>query len=453
MQLICLSVSHHNTPVELRECISLSNETIERRLSKYPIRSAPYESIMEIVVLSTCNRLEMYAVVSMPEGIDENQDTAFELLRKYARDAFNLPDELIEPYLRRYAGMEVVNHLYRVTAGLDSIAIGETQILGQVARALELGLQSKGAGDITRPAGRHVLSSLFQAAIHTGKRVRSETEIGRRPISISSIAIQLAESTLGSLADRKILVIGAGKIGKSTIEALKVRQVQQIALANRTDSAAVEMAERLGGTAIPYASLVEGISDADIVFTSTAAPVAIIGWMMISEVMAERPDRPLMLIDLAVPRNVESRAAEIPNVQVFDMDDLQSFAREAATVGSSKDISRAEWIVADEAAEYEKLLQVIPFIGELHKKVEIIRQREVEKTMRYLHEPDNEVREQIELLSHSLVRKILHEPTMHLRTETNQETLNDYVDALSKLFDLSEDGEVQSLQNGEKWRL
>jgi glutamyl-tRNA reductase len=451
MQLICVSVSHHNTPVELRECISLSNEMIESKLSEYPIRSEPFESIMEIVVLSTCNRLEMYVVVSMPEGIEENQDLAFELLQKYARDAFDLPDALIEPYLRRYAGIEVVTHLFRVTAGLDSIAIGETQILGQVARAFEVGLRSGTGGTTT--ATRHVLSSLFQAALHTGKRVRSETEIGRRPTSISSIAIQLAESTLGNLADRKILVIGAGKIGKSTIEALKVRRAQQIVLANRTDKAAVEMAERLGGTAIPYAHLAEGIRDADIVFTSTAAPLAIIGWKLISEAMAGRPERPLMLIDLAVPRNVESRAAEIPNVRVFDMDDLQSFAREAPDGGGNQDIRRAERIVADEAAEYEKLLQVIPFIGELHKKIETIRQREVEKTMHYLHEPDNLVREQIELLSHSLVRKILHEPTMHLRTETNQETLNDYVDALSKLFDLSEDGEGPSLQNGEKWRL
>src|SRR5512133_2348134 len=222
MQLICLSVSHHHTPVELRECLSLPIETVEEALSQSPIRAGLFAPIFEMVTLSTCNRLEIYAIISFREGGEalESTEAVFQPLLSYLRQVFEIPTGQMEPYFRRFSGIQTVRHLYRVAAGLDSIAIGETQILGQVSRSLDIALRTGSA--------RHVLSSLFRAAIHTGKRVRTETEIGRRPISISTIAVQLAETTLGTLSECNVLVVGAGKMGGYALEALQSRGARRI---------------------------------------------------------------------------------------------------------------------------------------------------------------------------------------------------------------------------------
>lgn len=429
MHLICLSVSHHNTPVELRETLSLTSDAIDRALSKFPIREGSFEPILEMVFLSTCNRLEIYALVSLQQEGDENLNSIFQPVVTYLRQALEIPTHPVEPYFRFYHGNSTVEHLFQVAAGLDSIAIGETQILGQVSQALELALQSGSA--------RHFLASLFRSAIHTGKRVRNETEIGRRPISISSIAVHFAEKTLGSLTNKQILVIGAGKMGEHAIASLREHGVQQIILVNRTYPRAVELVAKYGGEALPFENMPVGLKEADVVFTSTAASQPILHRELIGEVMFHRPHRPLTLVDLAVPRNVETRVREITNVQLFDIDDLQRYVTTSG-IGNHQNIAHAKSIVDEEVADYERLLRVIPLIGELHKKVEHIRQNEVARTLRHLSNPDPEVLEQIDLLSRALVRKILHEPTMHLRTETNQETLNNYVDTLARLFDLSE---------------
>jgi len=431
MLLLCLSVSHHNAPVELRESLSLGSDVIDDAFSKTPIRTGSFETITEMAILSTCNRLEVYALAMLPEGADESPQAALQTVLAYLQEVFEIPVNLVEPFFHPYSGIQVVEHLFDVASGLDSIAIGETQILGQVSRALDTAIRLGSA--------RHVLSSLFQSAIHAGKRVQNETEIGRHPTSISSIAVQLAEAKLGTLSSQKILIIGAGKMGGYAIAALKERGARQITLSNRTYQHTSEMVKQSGGAVevLPFDRLAEGLVDADLVFTSTAAPLPIIGQDLVAEVMSQRPQKPLTLIDLAVPRNVETRVNEIPNVQVLDMDDLQSYVKNA-DLSSHQNIASAKLILEEEVAGYEKLLRVIPFIGELHKKVEKIRQHEVERALRNLHNPEPQVSEQIELLSQALVRKILHEPTMHLRTESNHETLNDYVDTLAKLFDLSE---------------
>ena len=440
MQLLCLSISHHNTPVELRECLSLSSAVVSDVYPQHPIRIEPFAPILEMAILSTCNRLEVYALVSTPEEAGESSTLTFQPILNYLREAFDIPTSQIETYFKPYLGSQTVEHLFQVAAGLDSIAIGETQILGQVSRTLEDALRIGSA--------RHVLSSLFRSAIHTGKRVHSETEIGRHPTNISAIAVQFARDSLGSLANQKVLVIGAGKMGGHAIDALKENGAQEIILTNRTYQHASDLVKQMGGSVLSFESLAEGLVNADLVFASTSAAMPIIHPDLVAEVMAQRPQKPLMLIDLAVPRNVEPMVKEIPNVKLFDIDDLQTYVK-IAEVSSHPEIELAKSIVAGEVTDYEKLLQVIPFIGELHKKIEQIRQHEVERALRNLRNPDPQVSEQFELFSRALVRKILHEPTMHLRTESNQETLNDYVDTLTRLFDLSESTANISLQNGD----
>ena len=428
MQITCLSISYHNTPVELRECFSLSDEAIETILADNPIHSGDFEAISELVILSTCNRMELYACVSLPAGLEEKPSAVYQPLLAYMRKALPISGPF-ESYLHRCHGIRAARHLFKVTSGLDSIALGESQILGQVSRAMETALRLGSA--------RHVLPSLFQTAIHIGKRVHSETEVGRRPVSIGSLAAQLAEKELGGLAGRKILVVGAGKIGGYTLEALRAQGASTILLANRTYQRALEMATRSGGAALPYEQLFDGLVEADVVFTATTAPVPIISTRLVEEVMACRPGQPLALVDLAVPRNIESRAGDLTGVRLYDMDDVQAFAREDGRE-NNPEIARAEAIVAEETAEYERLLRIIPVIGELHKKAEELRRREVERALQHLHNPDPEVTQQLDLLSKSLVRKVLHEPTMRLRTEANRDTLKDYLAILSDLFDINQ---------------
>jgi len=427
MLLISLSVTHHSTPVELRECLSLPEETLAQAIASHPLRSGAFEQLSELAILSTCNRLEVYAVSTADTEDQVDENALFKPLKDYLGEIFQVSLSLAQPYFRHYLGIEAAAHLFQVAAGLDSIAIGETQILGQVSHAMEMGLELG--------TTRHVLSSLFRAAIHTGKRVHSETEIGRHPTSISTLAIQLAEANMSALDEKAFLVIGAGKMGGYALQALAARSVRQVVLTNRTFAHAQKLVQQYGGQALPYEQLEEGLAAADAVIASTAAPVPILPRELLARVMAHRPDRPLALIDLAVPRNVAPDVHTLPGVQVFDMDDLQVFARNS--VGHDQlEISHAEAIVSQEIAEYDKLLRIVPLIGELHKKVEKIRQREVEKTLRQLHDPDPEISERIEVLSRSLVRKILHEPTMHLRTEDDQDSLNQYAESVMRLFDL-----------------
>ncbi len=268
MQPICLSISHHNTPVELRECLSLSTEWIENAAVNHPLRTGSFENLKELVVLSTCNRLEIYAVVALP-GADQSQgEETPDPLRDYLNSAFHIPYARVQPYVNSYTGIQAVEHLFRVTAGLDSIAIGETQILGQVSHAFDFA-QRLGTA-------RHVLSSLFRAAIHAARQVQAGTDIGRHPVSLSMLAVDLAEKQLGALDEHKILVVGAGKMGGYALESLRDRGYPQVFLTNRTPERAAQLAGRTGGSVLPYEQLFDALVAADLVFTSTAAPQPIL---------------------------------------------------------------------------------------------------------------------------------------------------------------------------------
>jgi glutamyl-tRNA reductase len=426
MHLICLSLSHQNTPLKLRESFSLRDEAITNGLQQHAINRDDFMALRELIVLSTCNRLEVYALVADDE---EASDQAHSLLGDYLRHGLTLPIHLAQPFFRRFSGDAVVEHLFRVATGLDSIAIGETQILGQVSHALELALRLGTA--------RHVLSGLFRAAIFSAKRVHTETEIGRHPVSLNAIAIHLAQESSGALDSKHILVIGAGKMGRGTLEALHQAGSPEIRVTSPTYAHVLEITHCCGGSPLPFDQLAEGLAWADVCFISTAAAEPVLDLERVARVTAQRSQQPLTLIDISVPRNVDPCVRRLAGVSLFDMDDLQAYAQENFT-RSHQEISRALEIVQEEIQAYLKLLRIVPFIGQLHRKIEDIRQREVEKTLKRLQDASPEIGEQIELLSRSLVRKILHEPTTHLRSETNQETLNEYVDALGKLFDLSE---------------
>jgi glutamyl-tRNA reductase len=425
MRLLCLGVSHHTAPVELRERLNKSSENPH---CDFVVKGRK-SSIFELAVLSTCNRLEVYA--SVPDyGIPgENHDQLFNPLYQYVAEMTGVSISEFGAHTYHYSDMDAVRHLCWVAAGLDSMVLGEPQILGQVSQAHEMALGLGNAG--------HVISSLFRTAIQAGKRVRTETAIGRRPTSLSSVAVHLAESVAGDLDQRLVLVIGAGKMGGLIVEILKSHCAADVTITSRTFEHAQKMADDLGCKALPFDQLQNMLAGSEVVFTAMTSPHFIIHYDMVDKAISGQTERSMLMVDLALPRNIDPEVKKIPQVNLLDLDDLQSCSEQS--IDTRKDeIPRAEMIIHEEVNAFEKWLGIIPVIGELHKKAEDIRQREVERTLRQLPDLEPRVNEQIEILSRSIVTKLLHEPTMRLRKEANHVNLVGYTETLSLLFDLSD---------------
>jgi len=454
MPVYCLGVSHKTAPVELRERLNFPIDSLNACLAEF---SAPLYStlrtsesvrnglasavvpgergkelypIQEMVVLSTCSRLEVYAYVPNHYHSSNGKSDPHRWLLNWISQARQLSPAEFQRNHYFYQGDEAVHHLFQVAAGLDSVVLGEPQILGQVVEAFQIAESQHAAG--------HILSVLFRTAIHAGKRARTETGISRNPASISSMAIRLAEQKIGSLSEKRILIVGAGEMSRLAGEALFTRGIRGVTLTNRTYAHAEDLAHRWGCPAVPFDQLPASVGESDLVISSTAAPQVIIGPDLVGRAMQSRTQRPLALIDIAVPRDVDPAVRKIPNVFLVDMDDLQGFVHNAR-VERERETPHVEAILQEEAGAFLEWLDLVPLIGALHKKAESIRQREVERTLHRLPELDPETRQHILLLSQSLVKKILHEPTLRLREEAGQGRLAEYGSALCVLFGLPED--------------
>lgn len=304
MNYILLGLNHKSAPLEIREklCFSLSHlEDALLLLESYPF-------IDECVILSTCNRVELYA---QADHVELGLTSLREFLSKYHEIKFD-----IDSYFYHYSGCQVVEHLFKVSSSLDSMVVGENQILGQVKQAYTVALKAGTA--------RKFLSFLFQHALHVGKRVRAETAISQGAISISSVAVELAKTVFNNdLKDKKILIIGAGKVGELTAQVLRRRGINFIFVANRTYEKAVELAKRFKGQAIRFDRLQDAILDSDIVISSTSAPHLIIKKETLLPLMQKRSNRKIVFIDLGVPRNVEKDISKITGVYLYNIDDLK----------------------------------------------------------------------------------------------------------------------------------
>ena len=435
MTILCLGLSHRTASVELRERLDFTSISMRAVLARFGCgQDARPKSISELAILSTCNRLELYACVHEADASRAAvAHGPFAPLLDFLVETRGLPASEFEAHLYRHIGTEAIEHLCRVAAGLDSMVLGESQILGQVVEAREV---ARGQGAVGP-----VLSALFRTAIRAGKRARAETAISRNPASVSSVAVRLAEQVIGRLADRRVLVIGAGEMGTLAVEALRARGVQQIAVANRTRQRVAELAERWGGQALSFEQLAEAIRQADIVIASTGAPHTLIRPALVREVMIGRAGQPLVFIDIAVPRNVDPAVGEIPNVRVFDIDSLQA-RLEGAIAERQNEVPRVEAIVAQEVMAFEEWLrgvEILPVITDLRQKAEAVRQRELDRTLRHLPHLDPQTREHIEHLSRSLVNKLLHEPTVRLRAEAGNGQAAKYAETVRHLFGLTEE--------------
>jgi glutamyl-tRNA reductase len=424
MHILCLGVNHHTAPVALREKLALEEQQVYSALVRLGCdESSGVQQISELVILSTCNRVEYYAVAPR---------TCFDPLKVLLAETSGVALEQFEPYLFCLSDQEVVTHLLRVAAGLESLILGEPQILGQVADALELARNHKAIGSL--------LSRLFEFAIRAGKRVRTETTIARNPASISSVAVRLAEEAFTDLPAARVLIVGAGEMAELAVEALRKRGVAQIQVLNRTLQRAHDLAQRWNAQAGTFESLLPALVQADIVIASTGAPHTIISQDAVIQAMQLRPQRPLIMIDIAVPRDIESQVANTPGVHLYDMDSLQAGLDRSLTLRASQ-APLAEEILLQVQAEFEQslmMLDVFPIIAEMHQRAEQLRQAELQKTLRRLPDLSEEEMQHLNALTQALVKKLLHAPITRLRQSAGSSQAAEVASLTRQLFDLDQ---------------
>lgn len=425
-RIVCLGLSHHTAPLALRERISCSLPEEHGLLEAVEDGSDRFSGLAEIALLSTCNRIELYAVVDAPA------EEAQRLLIDYLAAVHTVNAGSFDDYLYFHQGQAAIEHLARVAAGLDSLVLGEPQILGQVNDAYMTAVEANTAGP--------VLTALFRGAIRAGKRARTETAISSNPASVSSVAIMLAQQFAGDLERQKVLVVGLGEMGQLALSALRKRKIANISLANRSQERAERLAAAWHGRAYGLEELPQALATADTVICATAAPHTVVDAEMARAAVAQRKRRPLVIIDIAVPRDVEPDVADVPGVHLFDIDDLEENLDEALAA-RQQEIPRVEAIIAEEIEALEaeiRALTIKPVIVDLRQKAEAIRQRELERTLRFLgDEVDEEVLKHVQHLSRSLVNKLLHEPTTRLREKATNGQATEYEAAVRDLFDLN----------------
>ncbi|MBA3358599.1 MAG: glutamyl-tRNA reductase [Thermoleophilaceae bacterium] len=415
-ELIALGVSHKTAPLPLRERLALPEGRATAVLGE--LRSS--DSISEVVAISTCNRTEIYMVTS---DAVEAESAALSVL---ARHAGIRPTELTD-CLYSFHQRDAVRHLFGVAAGLDSMIVGEAEIQGQVKRAYELALVEGSTGPVA--------NRLFREALGAGKRVRTETALGRSRLSVSSVAVELAGDILGDLSMRRVLVIGAGENGELTARALRERGVHTVFVANRHYDRAIGLAQRFGGSAVRFDDLPAELAAADIVVTCTASPHQIVGREELEEM---RDGRPLVLIDIAVPRDVDPSVRELPGIALYDMDDLQRAVAQRRSVREAES-ARARLVVDEEVERYDHWLaslEVVPTIAALRERGdEVVEAVLAENESRWESLSDAD-RERLRAMAGAVVRRLLHEPTLRLKGSVGEESSYLHVQALRELFAL-----------------
>ena len=419
MSLIVVGLNHRTVPVELLERMTVSEVVLPKVLHDLVAR----EHLLEVVVLSTCNRTEIYARCTRFHAAVG--DVADFLGAHSGAD----PDDLAD-HLYTYYDDAAVTHLFSVAAGLDSMIVGEHEILGQVRHAWEAAVRE---GSATQ-----MLPQLFRHAVESGKRARTETAIGRHSVSIPAAAVSVAAEQLGTLEHARVLVIGAGNMGRGLASTLKSRGVADLLIANRTAAHADELAAHLDGVAIPLTDVADTLVDVDVVFSSTASDEVLLERSTVEMVMACRNGRPLLIVDVALPRDVDPGVHEINDVTLLDLDDLKDYAQRSASLRRGE-IGKVREILATEIERYRTeraAREVAPLVSALRSLGEDVRVHELERYRAKLAGLDPDTREAVEALTHAIVNKLLHEPTVRVKDAAGTPRGGYYADALGALFDL-----------------
>jgi len=425
-ELLALGVSHKTAPLDLRERLSLTEGSAVGALRELTMA----EGIHEAAAISTCNRTELYLVVS---DTVEAESTALGVLTRQA----DIPPTELLGHLYSLRSSEAARHLFQVTAGLDSMILGEAEIQGQVKRAYELAMVEGATGLI--------LNRLFHGALSAGGRARDETGISEKGVSIPSVAVELARRTLGDLSDRRVLVVGAGETAELVAKALVTRGVATVFVANRHYDRAIGLAQRFGGDAVRFEELPEQLQSADIVVSATNSPHHIVERDGLEHVMAQRSERPLLAIDLAVPRDIEPACREIAGVTVHDIDDVQQIV-ERNESGREAEAQQAERIVDTELDRFEHWLglqEVVPTISALREHGdEVVRRVLAENEGRWESLSDAD-RERLEKMAGAIASRLLHDPTLRIRRSACSGESYVLVSALRELFGLDAEIELE----------
>jgi glutamyl-tRNA reductase len=420
MRLLLVGLSHRTAPVELRERLDFHTRGLEAALRTLGAR----DSVREVVVLSTCNRAEMYVAC---ESVESARADVLDVLSRF----HEIELTTVQPHLYESLDLDAARHLFRVAAGLDSLVVGEPQILGQVKDAHAASGRSQTAGP--------VLNRLFHSSFGVGKRVRTETALGSGAVSVSFAAVSLARKIFGALTGRSVLVVGAGEMGKLTAQYMRSQGAHRVTIVSRTLAHAARTAEAIGGaSAAPWEELDAVLGASDIVITATGAAAPILTKARVEATMRTRRSRPLFIIDIALPRDVEAAAGEIEQVFLYNIDDLQATVRENLARRTSE-VARAEAIVGEEVEKFVIWLRsrgAIPTVVALRQRFEAIRRAELQRLEFKLSALPPEARAKVDEVTRLIVEKLLLIPTEQLKSLGEGDTSGVYAEAVTRIFNL-----------------
>lgn len=430
MSVLVVGLNHRTSPVSLLERLSIAEEDLPKALHQLSV----YEHVLEGAVLSTCNRTEIYAVTSKYHAGSLD-------LRNFLSDFCHVAPEDFSDHLYTYYDDAAIRHLFRVAAGVDSMIVGESEILGQVRRAYQL---ASAEATVQRALG-----NAFRRALRVGKRARTETTIGREPVSISSAAVELARRSFADLTGKKVAIVGAGKMGGLAARALASAGATEIVVINRSPARADELAALFDARTRPWDDLISVLAESDIAICSTAAPTPIIDGLLIDSVTTRRgAGRPLFIIDIAVPRDVAPEVAGVDGVILKDIDDLRDVI--GTSFGSRvAEIDLVEKIIDDEVLrwqESERSRELAPTVAELVARADEIRRAEFER-WRAKSRVDDEQARAVDALSRRLVAKLLHGPVAKAKELPSSKQGYLYLSALRELFELGGDDDIDAAEN------
>lgn len=421
VNLILVGVNHKTTPVEIREKLAFTKGKIEESVD----RLFNFPDIIEHTILSTCNRVEIYARANC-------QDSAIKAIKQFICDFHEVSPDELEDHFYSYRNEEAVEHLFRVSSSLDSMILGEAQILGQVKDAYSLAKDLRSTG--------LVLNQLFEKAFSIAKKVREETGIAERSVSISSAAVELAQKIFDDLENRTVMLVGTGEMAELAAKHLISYGVKTVYVTSRTYERATNLARMLNGSALDFEAFKNELHRADIVITSTSAPNFIIKKEMVEKAIHERKNKPIFFIDIAVPRDIEPDVNDLENIYLYDIDDLQVVVS-ANIKEREKEAENAMNFISQEVTKFNNwvgTLDVVPTIVEIRKKADDIRKQEIEKTLKKISHLSEDDKQLLRQMSSSMINKILHKPTIKLKQKTQSEDGHVYLKAIRHLFHLDD---------------
>lgn len=419
MSVVVIGLNHRTAPLELLERMAIGDGQLPKALHDLTSR----EHISEAMVLSTCNRTEVYAVAERFHG-------AYSDIREFLAEISYLPPEDFVSHLYVHYDSAAASHLFAVTAGLDSAVLGESEIQGQIKQAWDRAREEGAAGP--------TLNLLLRHAVEAGKRARTETGIARNVASVSQAAVAMAEERLGGVTGRSVLVLGAGEMGEGMAVALAAAGVSQVYVANRTSVRAEELAARVGGRSVPLLEVPDRIAEVNLVLTSTGSRVPLVEKADMEAVMAARGGRPLLVVDIAVPRDVDPAVAEVEGVTLLDMDDVRRFAA-AGVAERRREVAGVEAILADELDRYlsaSSAREVAPMIAALRQRAESLRSAEIERFRARYDDLDPRQLDMVDAVTRRVVAKLLHQPTVVLKDAAGSARGDRLVAALRELFEI-----------------